>query len=92
MVYLLLLLTLVSSERIKLQISNIYCCWQADSLIEKEAQYLHVAMGHEDQSLDEFVEAHKTSLNDLMYFPTRNAYGLSSVAGKMEKLAALQNE
>jgi pre-mRNA-splicing factor CDC5/CEF1 len=27
-----------------------------------------------------------------MYFPTRNAYGLSSVAGNMEKLAALQNE
>ncbi|KAJ6951104.1 hypothetical protein NC653_040465 [Populus alba x Populus x berolinensis] len=30
--------------------------------------------------------------NDLMYFPTRNAYGLSSVAGNMEKLTALQNE
>lgn len=49
-------------------------------------------MGHEDQSLDEFVEAHKTCLGDLMYFPTRGAYGLSSVAGNMEKLAALQNE
>ncbi|KAB5512045.1 hypothetical protein DKX38_029073 [Salix brachista] len=41
-------------------------------------------MGHEDESLDEFVET--------MYFPTRNAYGLSSVAGNKEKLAALQNE
>lgn len=49
-------------------------------------------MGHENESLDEFVDAHKTCLNDLMYFPTRNAYGLSSVAGNMEKLAALQNE
>jgi len=49
-------------------------------------------MGHENESLDEFVEAHKTCLNDLMYFPTRNAYGLSSVAGTVEKLAALQNE
>ncbi|PKI41118.1 hypothetical protein CRG98_038646 [Punica granatum] len=49
-------------------------------------------MGHESESLDEFVEAHKTCLNDLMYFPTRNAYGLSSVAGNMEKLEALQNE
>jgi pre-mRNA-splicing factor CDC5/CEF1 len=49
-------------------------------------------MGHEDESLDEFIEAHKTCINDLMYFPTRNAYGLSSVAGNMEKLAALQNE
>uniref|UniRef100_A0A6N2LWW8 Uncharacterized protein n=1 Tax=Salix viminalis TaxID=40686 RepID=A0A6N2LWW8_SALVM len=42
--------------------------------------------------LDEFIEAHKTCINDLMYFPTRNAYGLSSVAGNMEKLTALQNE
>ncbi|XP_075657397.1 cell division cycle 5-like protein [Castanea sativa] len=65
---------------------------EADSLIKEEAQYLRVAMGHEDQSLDEFVEAHKTCLGDLMYFPTRSAYGLSSVAGNMEKLAALQNE
>lgn len=65
---------------------------EADSLIKEEAHYLRVAMGHEDQSLDEFVEAHETCLNDLMYFPTRNAYGLSSVAGNLEKLAALQNE
>lgn len=49
-------------------------------------------MGHEGESLEEFVEAHKTCLNDLMYFPTRNAYGLSSVAGNMEKLEALQSE
>ena len=27
-----------------------------------------------------------------MYFPTRDAHGLSSVAGNMEKLTALQNE
>ncbi|KAJ6854706.1 hypothetical protein NC651_039607 [Populus alba x Populus x berolinensis] len=65
---------------------------QADNLIKVEAQYIRVAMGHEDESLDEFVEAHKTCINDLMYFPTRNAYGLSSVAGNMEKLTALQNE
>lgn len=65
---------------------------EADTFIKDEAQYLCVAMGHENESLDEFVEAHKTCLNDLMYFPTRNAYGLSSVAGTVEKLAALQNE
>lgn len=65
---------------------------QADQFIKEEAQYLRVAMGHENEPLDEFVEAHRTCLNDLMYFPTRNAYGLSSVAGNMEKLAALQDE
>lgn len=64
----------------------------ADQLIKEEAWYLSVAMGHESEPLNEFVEAHRTCLNDLMYFPTRNAYGLSSVAGNMEKLAALQNE
>ncbi|XP_044469345.1 cell division cycle 5-like protein [Mangifera indica] len=65
---------------------------EADNLIKEETQYLRVAMGHENESLDEFVEAHNTCLNDLMYFPTRNAYGLSSVAGSMDKLAALQSE
>ncbi|KAL0561944.1 hypothetical protein IC582_002389 [Cucumis melo] len=65
---------------------------EADYLIKEEARYLCAAMGHENESLDEFVEAHKTCLNDLMYFPTRNAYGLSSVAGNHEKLPALQDE
>ncbi|CAJ1953181.1 unnamed protein product [Sphenostylis stenocarpa] len=64
----------------------------ADKLIKEEAQYLCAAMGHENEPLDEFIEAHRTCLNDLTYFPTRNAYGLSSVAGNMEKVAALQNE
>ncbi|XWS58398.1 hypothetical protein CRYUN_Cryun08bG0031100 [Craigia yunnanensis] len=65
---------------------------EADSLIKEEAEFLRMAMGHENESLDDFAEAHNTCLNDLMYFPTRNAYGLSSVAGNMEKLAALQTE
>ncbi|KAJ4834155.1 Cell cycle serine/threonine-protein kinase cdc5/MSD2 [Turnera subulata] len=65
---------------------------EADNLIKEEAQYIRVAMGHEHESLDEYVDAHKTCISDLMYFPTRNAYGLSSVAGYVEKLAALQNE
>ncbi|XVF57124.1 hypothetical protein PTKIN_Ptkin06aG0178200 [Pterospermum kingtungense] len=65
---------------------------ESDSLIKEEAEFLRVAMGHENESIDDFVEAHNTCLNDLMYFPTRNAYGLSSVAGNMEKLAALQTE
>ncbi|KAF4348114.1 hypothetical protein G4B88_005838 [Cannabis sativa] len=65
---------------------------EADNFIKEEAGYLRLAMGHEGESLDQFVDAHNTCLNDLMYFPTRNAYGLSSVAGNMEKLAALQNE
>ncbi|XP_052113012.1 cell division cycle 5-like protein isoform X2 [Arachis duranensis] len=65
---------------------------KADKLIKDEAHYLRVALGHESEPLEEFIEAHRTGLNDLMFFPTRNAYGLSSVAGNMEKLAALQNE
>nr|GMC75347.1 cell division cycle 5-like protein [Ipomoea batatas] len=65
---------------------------EAEDLIKDEAQFLRVAMGHETESIDEFVEAHKTCSSDIMYFPTRNAYGLSSVAGNMEKLSALQFE
>lgn len=65
---------------------------EADSLIREEAEYLRVAMGHENETLDDFVEAHDTCLNDMMYFPTRNAYSLSSVANNMEKIAALQSE
>ncbi|XP_050226019.1 cell division cycle 5-like protein [Mercurialis annua] len=65
---------------------------EADNLIKEDAQYIRAAMGHENESLDEFVEAHKLCINDLMYFPTRDAYGLSSVAGNVEKLAAIQHE
>ncbi|XP_019192776.1 PREDICTED: cell division cycle 5-like protein isoform X2 [Ipomoea nil] len=65
---------------------------EAEDLIKGEAQFLRVAMGHETESVDEFVEAHKTCSSDIMYFPTRNAYGLSSVAGNMEKLSALLSE
>ncbi|XP_076945601.1 cell division cycle 5-like protein [Bidens hawaiensis] len=64
----------------------------ADEMIKEEAKFVRVAMGHEDEDIDEFVEAHKTCLNDIMYFPTRNSYGLSSVAGNTEKLAAYQEE
>ncbi|CAL5322020.1 unnamed protein product [Camellia sinensis] len=65
---------------------------EAGYFIKEEVQFLRLAMGHENESVDEFVEAHKTCLNDIVYFPTRNGYGLSSVAGNMEKLAALQNK
>ncbi|GKF19037.1 cell division cycle 5-like protein, partial [Tanacetum coccineum] len=39
---------------------------EADQLIKEEAKVLCVAMGHEDEDIDEFVEAHKTCLNDIM--------------------------
>ncbi|KAI3819018.1 hypothetical protein L1987_12840 [Smallanthus sonchifolius] len=65
---------------------------EADEMIKEEANFVRVAMGHEGEDIDEFVEAHKTCLNDVMYFPTRNSYGLSSVAGNTEKLAAYQEE
>lgn len=65
---------------------------QADNLIKEEAWYLRLAMGHEEESFHEYVEAHCTCLNDIIYLPARNAYGLSSVAGNVEKLAALQND
>ncbi|KAJ6814223.1 cell division cycle 5-like protein [Iris pallida] len=65
---------------------------EADSLIREEIKFLRVAMGHENESLDDFVRARDACQEDLMYFPARNNYGLASVAGNSEKLAALQNE
>ncbi|GJW45803.1 cell division cycle 5-like protein [Tanacetum coccineum] len=59
---------------------------------KEEAKLLCVAIGHDDEDIDKFVELHKTCLNDVMYFPTHDVYGLSSNAGNMEKLTALQNE
>ncbi|XP_020253933.1 cell division cycle 5-like protein, partial [Asparagus officinalis] len=65
---------------------------EADSLIREEVEFLQVAMGHENESLDDFVKAHDACQEDLMYFPGRNTFGLASVAGSSEKLAALQND
>ncbi|KAK6123922.1 hypothetical protein DH2020_042341 [Rehmannia glutinosa] len=55
---------------------------EADELIKNEAQFLRVAMGHENEALDGYLEAHKTCLNDIMYFPTRDGYGLSNASWK----------
>ncbi|CAF2260149.1 hypothetical protein HID58_031072 [Brassica napus] len=65
---------------------------EADKMIKEEAQFLCVAMGNENKTLDDFVKAHDDCVKDLMYFPTRNAYGPASVAVKAEKVAALQVE
>ncbi|XP_073297595.1 cell division cycle 5-like protein [Primulina huaijiensis] len=65
---------------------------EADTLIKEEAQFIRMAMGHEKESLAEYIEVHETCLNDIMYFPTRDGYGLSTVANNMERLTAFQNE
>ncbi|KAJ4879085.1 Cell division cycle 5-like protein [Raphanus sativus] len=65
---------------------------EADKMVKEEAQFLCVAMGNENKTLDDFVKAHDDCVKDVMYFPTRNAYGPSSVAVKAEKVAALQVE
>ncbi|XP_009418597.2 cell division cycle 5-like protein [Musa acuminata AAA Group] len=65
---------------------------EADSLIKEEIQFLRVVMGHENESFDDFVKARDACQEDLMFFPARSTYGLASVAGNNEKLAALQNE
>jgi len=65
---------------------------EAAQLIEEEVSVLRVGMGHEDASVDEFSEAHDACLEDMMYFPGRNSYGLGSVASVTDKLAATQND
>jgi len=54
----------------------ICCSQEADQLIKDEAQYLREVMGHENDSLEDFVEAHTTCINDLMYFDTRNTWSI----------------
>ncbi|WVZ90245.1 hypothetical protein U9M48_036561 [Paspalum notatum var. saurae] len=65
---------------------------EASSMIEHEINYLRVAMGHENESFENFVKAHDACQEDLMFFPANNSYGLASVAGNAEKISALQNE
>lgn len=61
-------------------------------MIKDEAQVICAAMGNVSESHDEFVKAHKTILNDMMYIPTWNTYNLSSVPRNMEKLSVPWNE
>ena len=56
--------------------------FEEDDLKEAQQMIECMAMGHESEPFDMFVEAHRTLLNDVMYFPTHSTYGLSSVAGK----------
>ncbi|KAL5214490.1 hypothetical protein ABZP36_003642 [Zizania latifolia] len=65
---------------------------EAGSMLEEEVQYLRVAMGHESGSFEDFVKAHDACQEDLMFFPNNNSYGLASVAGNADKIAALQYE
>uniref|UniRef100_A0ACD5T6Z4 Uncharacterized protein n=1 Tax=Avena sativa TaxID=4498 RepID=A0ACD5T6Z4_AVESA len=65
---------------------------EASSMVEEEIQYLRVAMGHENQSFEDFVKSHDACQEDLMFFPTNNNYGLASVAGDADKICALQHE
>eukprot|EP01018_Ginkgo_biloba_P008339 Gb_05612 [translate_table: standard] len=65
---------------------------EASHFIEEEVSILRVGMGHEDASVDDFIEARDACLEDMMFFPVRSSYGLASVASSTEKLAALQND
>ncbi|VAI34741.1 unnamed protein product [Triticum turgidum subsp. durum] len=65
---------------------------EASFMVEEEIQYLRVAMGHENESFEDFVKSHDACQEDLMFFPTNNSYGLASVAGNADKISALQHE
>ncbi|MCL7037637.1 hypothetical protein MKW94_006784 [Papaver nudicaule] len=65
---------------------------EADLSTREDIPFLHVATRRENVPIDQFVKVHDACPEDLMYFPARGAYGLSSVAQNMEKLGPLQNE
>jgi len=62
----------------------------AGLLIEEELGYIRSAMGHEDATLDDYAEARDACVDDLIYLPTRDSFGLASVASTSDRLAALQ--
>lgn len=68
------------------------CPLQAAAHIDEEVSILKMAMGHEDAALEDYVEARDACIDDMVYFPNRNGYGLSSVASTSDRLAALQYE
>ena len=66
--------------------------FQAALVIEDEVSYLKRAMGHEDAAPEDFAEARDGCVDDLVYFPTRENFGLVSVASTNDRLSALQYE
>ncbi|KAJ4811669.1 Cell division cycle 5-like protein [Rhynchospora pubera] len=65
---------------------------EADVMIREEANFLRVAMGHENEPFEEFVRARDACQDDLIFFPGASSYGLASVATSSERLAAVTNE
>lgn len=65
---------------------------EAAGLVEQEAGHVRRAMGHEDASLDDFIEARSAIYEDLVWLPTKGLYGLASVANTSEYLAGLASE
>lgn len=49
-------------------------------------------MGHEDATLDDYADARDACVEDMVYLPTRNSYGLASVASSGDRLASMQYE
>ncbi|MCO5612032.1 hypothetical protein L7F22_066294 [Adiantum nelumboides] len=63
---------------------------EAARIIDEESGFLRLAMGHDDASIDDYAEAREATLEDLEYFPSRQAYNSASAASNPERLAALQ--
>ncbi|KAH7299719.1 hypothetical protein KP509_24G026000, partial [Ceratopteris richardii] len=65
---------------------------EAANMIDEEAKFLRTAMGHTDASIEDYVEARDANVEDLMYFPSRQAYNSASVASNTERISAFQYE
>ncbi|KAK1695281.1 hypothetical protein QYE76_011978 [Lolium multiflorum] len=70
------------------KVGVLFRSWEASSMVEKEIKYFCVAMGHENESFEDFVKSHDAYQEYLMFFPMNN--GLASVAGNVDKLSSLQ--
>lgn len=61
---------------------------QAKELLSAEIELVRRGMGHEDVSLNEFVEAHQNCVEDFTYLPSRSTNGLLSLASSAEQVEA----
>ncbi|CAM6095165.1 unnamed protein product [Calypogeia fissa] len=65
---------------------------EAAELIREELEEVRTVMGHQNATVDDYVEAHDSCVEDMVYFPARKSYGLASVASAFDRLAALNYE
>ena len=62
----------------------------ARSLLSEELKAVNEAMGHNGEVDEEYVEAWKVAVNDMIYLPSQGRYGRGASATNSDKVESLQ--